>query len=409
MKILFTCNALGVGGSERNVLLHARELDRIGNAVRIHPLVHGGEMEPQAEPWLHRALSGGRDAAEIERKLDAHIRDWKPDVVHAIGCPAEFVTAAVCSRIPGQRWVMAVQDRNLYNDRRAVWTAGAAARSADLVIADGEGTREHAEKFLRFPTQRLRTLVDGVDVEALRPAGDRESLRASLGAAPGDVVIGSVARLDLPKKGQDVLLESFAALGSARARLVLVGDGPAREELQQLASRLGVYDRVTFAGTRSDLGDLLHAFDVLCIASRWESIPKILLEAMAVSCAVVTTSAGDISEVARDRVNALVVPPGDADALRLALNEIVEDPALRAATAAGGRRFIEEGGLTLEGSVEHLVGLYNEILENRRARHTVSPYHPKSLLLRLATRNQLSGVLKYMHASLAPLEREVAS
>ena len=82
MKILFTCNALGVGGSERNVLLHARELARTGHEVRIHPLVHGGEMEALASAWLHPERSGGRDAAEIERKMEAHIRDWKPDVVH---------------------------------------------------------------------------------------------------------------------------------------------------------------------------------------------------------------------------------------------------------------------------------------------------------------------------------------
>jgi glycosyltransferase involved in cell wall biosynthesis len=400
MKILFTCNALGVGGSERNVLLHARELARTGQEVRIHPLVHGGEMEPLAAAWLRPELSGGRDAAEIERKLDEHVREWKPDVVHAIGCPAEFVTASVCSRIPAQRWVMAVQDRNLYDDRRRGWLARWASRQADLIVPDGEGTREHAEAVLGFPTERMRTLIDGVEPSVLEPTRPRAEVRAELGARGDEVLIGAVARLDLPKKGQDVLLEAISLLPPSDARFVIVGDGHSGPALRDLAERSGVASRVTFAGTRSDLGDVMHALDVLVIPSRWESVPKVLLEAMALGRAVVTTSAGDIPEVARDGENALVVSPGDARALAAALGAVISDAELRERLGTGAIDYIERDGLTLAGSVQRLLSWYAEILALPRP--DAAGTRIATLWGRALVRRQLQHVLPYMQESLVP-------
>jgi glycosyltransferase involved in cell wall biosynthesis len=400
MKILFTCNALGVGGSERNVLLHARELAGLGQEVRIHPLVHGGEMEGLAKAWLRPELSGGGSAAEIEGRLEAHVRQWKPDVVHAIGCPAEFVTASVCSRIQGQRWVMAVQDRNLYDDRRRTALARWSARLADLIIPDGEGTREHAERALHFPTARMRTLIDGVDLTGLTSTRARDEVRRELGGNADGLLVGSIARLDLPKKGQDVLLDAISRLPASSARFVIVGDGHSGPELRAMADRLGVADRVTFAGTRSDLGDVMAALDVLVIPSRWESVPKVLLEAMALGRTVVTTSAGDITEVARDRENALVVPPGDARALAAALDAVVRDAGLRRELGHGAREYIDRNGLTLVASVRRLLGWYEEVI----AAPDRAPVDGRIATLwnRAVVRRQLQHVLPYMQQSLAP-------
>jgi glycosyltransferase involved in cell wall biosynthesis len=168
---------------------------------------------------------------------------------------------------------------------------------------------------------------NGVDLERAASAGAREAVRAALGAGPEVVVILSVARL-VPQKGLDTLIDAFARV-PGRPHLWIAGDGTQRRELEARAARLGVSDRLRLLGRRDDVADLLAAGDVFALASRHETTPIALLEAMAAGRGCVVTDVGDCRAMLGEGSAGLVVPPRDQDALAAGLAALVADRSLR--------------------------------------------------------------------------------
>ena len=183
----------------------------------------------------------------------------------------------------------------------------------------------------RGSTGRRVLVPNGVDLGPAPEAGVRERVRAALGAPADACVVTSVARL-VPQKGLDLLLEAWAhgRLPGISARLWIAGDGPERSSLEAQMARLGLRDRVTLLGRREDVPDLLAAADVFVLASRQETTPIALLEAMAAGRACVVTDVGDCRAMLADGTAGRVVAPCDVAALAAAVREVVADGALRA-------------------------------------------------------------------------------
>jgi colanic acid/amylovoran biosynthesis glycosyltransferase len=198
-----------------------------------------------------------------------------------------------------------------------------------------------------FERSRLMTLVDpdhwrklrvvrcGVDIDEFRPPRRDERADARLR-------ILTVGRM-LALKGHALLLEAVALRRAAGSpvRLTLVGDGPVREQLERLASDLGIDGDVTFAGAVAS--DRIHAYyaaaDVFCLPSLAEGIPVVLMEAMATGLPVVATRIAGIPELVREGECGLLVVPGRGDVLAEALARLADSRELRRAmgTAARGR------------------------------------------------------------------------
>ena len=142
-----------------------------------------------------------------------------------------------------------------------------------------------------------------------------------------------MARL-VPQKGLDLLIRAVAALpGSVRQgwQLTLVGDGPERAALEQLAASEGLGDGVVFAGFRSDPVTFMRRAAIYALPSRFEGMPNALLEAMATGLpSVVSDASPGPLEMVEDGVHGLVIPTEDHQALAAALRTLIEDPALRA-------------------------------------------------------------------------------
>jgi glycosyltransferase involved in cell wall biosynthesis len=220
----------------------------------------------------------------------------------------------------------------------------------------------------------VRTLRNGIVVPERRPGGgDRDRLRTELGVGPGDRAIATVGRLDEPKKGLAVLLRAVARLardmqgmdGGPSFRLVMVGEGPARQALEALTRAHEIGHLVRFAGERRDVGDLLPAFDLFAQPSLWEGFGVTVLEAMAAGLPVVASRVGGIPEIVRDGETGLLVPAGDADALAAALLRLLEDPGLAALMGRAGRARLEEQ-FGIDRMVDETAALYRELLSRRR-------------------------------------------
>jgi len=185
---------------------------------------------------------------------------------------------------------------------------------------------------------KLHVVRCGIDIMAFAPRGER----AAPPADGGEVLcVGALSR----RKGHVVLLEAMARLRERRprARLTLVGDGPERAALQQLAAQLGLAEAVTFAGAVGHEHTREHyaRADAFCLPSFAEGVPTVLMEAMATGLPVVATNVMGTPELVDHEVSGLLVAPARADLLADALERVLADRELAARMARAGRERVE--------------------------------------------------------------------
>ncbi len=202
--------------------------------------------------------------------------------------------------------------------------------AADFVACVSYFGRAQAER-LTNPDQwaKLRIVRCGLELDRLPARKDRDDV---------EVQIIAVGRLS-PEKGFSGLLEAFARLPAGnRARLILVGDGPLRAELDAQVATLGIGERVTFLG-RLPEAETLSAIadsDLLVLSSFMEGLPIVLMEALALGKPVIASQVAGIPELVRDGETGLLFAPSDWDGLARALERLVGDRALRQAMGARG-------------------------------------------------------------------------
>jgi glycosyltransferase involved in cell wall biosynthesis len=188
-------------------------------------------------------------------------------------------------------------------------------RARVIVVLSESFKRVVVERFGISP-ERVHVLGGGVDLETFTP-GDRAAARARLGIADSTWVAVTARRLD-PRMGVDVLLRAWSEVAEPGRLLLVVGDGPQREDLESAAAALGLEGRVRFLGRVSDdtLVDCYRAADVSVVPSlALEGFGLVVLEALACGTAVIGTDAGGIGETLRRLDPSLIVPAGDAVAL----------------------------------------------------------------------------------------------
>jgi glycosyltransferase involved in cell wall biosynthesis len=278
----------------------------------------------------------------------AHLARVAPDVVHthldsadvlgglaarSLGLPSVctvHLAATAVSADPGARGraKAALVERVRRHTARTVIAVSDAARAAYLARAGG-------------PPARVVTVHNGIAHAS--PARPAAAIRAELGLAAEAVVVAMVSVLR-PGKGHEVAIAALAALADRHpdAVLLLVGDGPSREEIRALAAPLG--DRVVLAGHRDDVGAVLAAADALVHPTRMDAFPTVLLEAAAAGLPVVATRVGGVPEIVVDGTTGVLVPaPPEAGAFAAALAPLLGDAPLRARLgAAAGARFAAE-------------------------------------------------------------------
>jgi glycosyltransferase involved in cell wall biosynthesis len=228
------------------------------------------------------------------------------------------------------------------------------------IVTVGDEVKEFLVRDVRLPRSKVSVISNGVDVEFYVPRP--RIAREALGLRPNGRLIGHVARLEA-EKDQASLLHAFRTVSHVYpdARLVMVGDGSRRDELQCLAAALGIIERVDFLGSRKDVAELLPHLDVFVLSSLNEGLPLSILEAMACARPVVATAVGEVPLVVRDGVTGLTVPPGDSMALARAVMVLLEQRAWATAMGRAARQLIEDN-FSLARTVGHYEALYESLL-----------------------------------------------
>jgi glycosyltransferase involved in cell wall biosynthesis len=285
-----------------------------------------------------RMLFNGRPGVCLYRDGWRGLRRARPDVLHAEVEP--WSLAALQCVLARAAPVVLFSWENLGGPRRRLARAVErfVLRRAAFAIAGNQAARERLEG-LGVPGRRLRVLPQfGVD-PARYARGAAGGRRALLGR--GGPVVGFVGRL-VPEKGVDLLIDALAPLD---ARLLVVGDGPARRGLERRVASWP-RGRAVFAGAiaHEAVPDYLAALDVLVLPSRttatWaEQFGHVLIEAMAAGVPVVGSDSAAIPEVVGDA--GLIFPEGEVEALRARVASALGDAALRGALIARGRLRVE--------------------------------------------------------------------
>lgn len=309
-------------------------------AVRSHPCAHAVQL-PGVRRWLRK-------------ELDA----FRPDIIHAHLFQAAALVASLPRAGNGAARVLSHQHGNYYRRHRRYADAAAdrwAGRRFDRVVAVSSSVQRLLVESFGYPLDKVGLIPNGWFGEPVPRR--RESTRPT---------VVCVARFR-PEKMHTTLLAAFARVRGdvPDARLVLVGDGPAQEQVRQRAAALGLSDAVEMPGATSRVWDHLADADVFALASQYETFGIAVLEAMAAGLPVVATRTGGLPELVVPGVTGELVPVGDDAAMAEEITHLLRDPDRRQRMSGAAR------AAAAPLHIDHIVAAYFDLyaeLADRPAR-----------------------------------------
>jgi glycosyltransferase involved in cell wall biosynthesis len=301
-----------------------------------------------------------------DRQIDiVHAHEYKTDLLAWLLARAEGVTPL--ATVHG--WTgHSPRERRLYypaDKRLLAWFPRLVAVSNEI-----------RDELLRHGAraERITTILNGIDHRQFRRDTTRvAAAREALGLAAGDVVIGSVGRLE-PQKRFDLLIDAFAELRRDHPNLVLLiaGDGSLRSELSAQSARLGLGNACRLLGHCADVVEIHHAMDLFVQSSDYEGTPNAVLEAMALETPVVATEVGGTAELVRHGIDGIIVRPGSVESLVQAVGAALTDVHRVCARVAEARRRVETV-LSFDARMDALESVYVELFERQRGRRQPHP------------------------------------
>jgi glycosyltransferase involved in cell wall biosynthesis len=329
MRVAQLIESDGPGGAERVVADLASHLHASGADSVVFVPARG-------EGWLARQLEGcGIDVEHFHlnrpfspacaRALAAAFRRRRIDVAHS----HEFsmaVYGAWASWLAGVPHLVTMHGSRYYAGRlrRRVALRSALALSA-RTVAVSTGLADQMSRELWIPRARIQMVANGV---RHAPPG-AQTVRDELGLSADDRLLIAVGNL-YPVKGHGHLIDALALLAAPhpRLRLAICGRGGEAERLAARARSHGLADRVHLLGLRADVAAVVAAADIFVMPSLSEGLPLALLEAMIAGCAIVATTVGEVPAALEHGAAGVLVPPGDARALAIAIERLLHDPHL---------------------------------------------------------------------------------
>jgi glycosyltransferase involved in cell wall biosynthesis len=298
-------------------------------------------------------------------------RRFRPDIVHTHTAKAGFIgrLAAAYSIRPRPAIVHTYHGHVLEGYfsshanrtyRRLEWLS---ANVSDALIGVSQATVDDLVRLGIAPRTKFRTIPLGLDLDPYLSADltAGESFRREVGLAPDEVLVTFVGRL-VPIKRVDLTLRAVAIARSRGAplRLVVVGDGELRGDLERLAVALGLEDAVRFVGYRTEMWQIAVATDIALLTSGNEGTPVWLIEAAAAGRPAVATGVGGVPEVVCGGCG-MIVPSGDEDAVAAALVRLAKDPQARRGLGEKAREHVRQR-YPVQRLLDDIDELYQELV-----------------------------------------------
>jgi sugar transferase (PEP-CTERM/EpsH1 system associated) len=314
--------------------------------------------------------------------LGVHLRLWRvlralrPDIVHTRNLSGlECMIPAVLANVPGR--IHGEHGRDVYdldgsNRKYNVWRK-AIRPLVQRYIAVSADLADWLVHTVGVRMDQVVQIYNGVDTQRFHPrCGLPPTLAPEGFVPPGAMVVGTVGRMQAVKD-QVTLVRSFLHLlqtvpdAHQRLRLVLIGDGPLREEIRQLLQVTGAEHLVWLAGERTDIPELMRTLDLFVLPSLAEGISNTILEAMASGVPVLATRVGGNPELVQEGVTGRLVPPANPVAMAKAMHTYLVDAGQLRRHGQAGRQRVE-ARFSMEAMVTAYLAVYHAVLRGTRSR-----------------------------------------
>lgn len=362
MKILFVTSSSINGGAQK----HIREMFKSLSAL-------GHEMYLSApEGWLLDELSdyksklypfaSKREGVSVVSKL---IKEIKPDITNTFILSGAVIGTLAWKKNQYGKLFVTVNNPVLYD---GVSLAGRLlyprlyryiSKYASAFLVKSDTVRDEVEKVI-CGKKPVLSIKNGVDFSIFNKDALYNNFKKELGVGEKEIVIGNVAVLN-ERKGQQYLIEAVAKLRDRYPlHLIIAGEGPFRQELEQRVSQLNASNYVHFLGRRSDVNTVLANCDVFVLPSLHEGLPNSLMEAMAMGLPCVATDVGGVRQLIADGENGIVIEPKSSEAIALSIEKLLGDVKMMETYGREAYNFIY-AGFKQEAVAKELVEIYQTI------------------------------------------------
>jgi len=381
MRIAHVITRLIIGGAQENTLLTVKGQMDLGHEVA---LVTGptagpeGDLYEQARQWgvdltiideLCREISPLRDASAC-RHLYRWFRKRRPDVVHTHSSKAGIL-ARIAARLAHPPVIVHTVHGMAFGRHEPAWRNAlfrvlerTCARWTDRIVTVCDAMIDQSVAGRVARREKFLTVYSGMEVAPfIESASKRSEVRARYGFTDRHVVVGKIARL-FEFKGHDDVLHAAARLAGRApdVRFLFVGDGILKEDLERMAQRLGVRDKVVFAGLLPprQIPETIAAMDIAVHTSLREGLARVLPQALLSERPVIAYDLDGTPEVLLDGKTGILIKPRDVAALADAIVRLARDAGERARMGRLGRELFQEQ-FAYELMARRLVALYEGI------------------------------------------------
>lgn len=326
-KIIVLTTGLNIGGAEQQVVSLSKELKRRGWKVVVVSMIkpkHFVSILADSDiPVLCLNMNPGKPSFRALWRWLRVIISEKPQVIHSHMIHANLLGRM--SRIVSKKLIIISTAHNTnegggWRNLAYRFTDPAASLTTHVSF---KGAKDYLRKGL-VSKDRILTISNGIDTSLVkRDPIIREKLREDLGVSSGFVWM-SIGRL-VEAKNHLLLVEAFKRVNETdpSSKLILIGDGPLKTDIESKINRLNLSKHVIMLGSRTDAIDLLNAADGYVMSSAWEGFPISLLEAASMSLPIVSTNVGDIEEILKGSELNKLIPPNKCAILAKSMLEIM--------------------------------------------------------------------------------------
>jgi glycosyltransferase involved in cell wall biosynthesis len=367
IRLLNMLTSFQIGGTERQVVNLALGFDPSRFDLHLACLRNRGELLeevallPVPRPVFDIGRLYGPKTLWQAIRLAVYIRRNRIQIVHTYGFYPNVFAIPAARLFGGPIVVASIRDRGdiLTPAQRRIqkWMC----RFADCVLVNAEAIRDTLIE-QGYRPDNIVVIRNGIMLSRFGKKEKGAALRRELGlplSAPLVMVFSRLNRM----KGVEYFLDAAALLAPQfpEVRFLIVGDGAGRKELEDRAGALGLAERVTFTGFRSDVPDLIPEAAVSVLPSLSEGLSNSLLESLASGVAVVAARVGGNPEIVEHEVSGLLVPVRDSAALAEAVGSLLQDPPLAARMGEAGRRRVADL-FSMERSLGEVERFYERLI-----------------------------------------------
>lgn len=340
VNILLLSAGKGWGGIESQVVTLASALIKRGHKIIIG-CPDEGQVKENAEklrlPTTPINVANSGDMLAVARIVKIVKRENIKIITSNLG--KEYWPSAVAAKLTGSHLVFVRHQLDILKKT----TAWLVSHHVDKIVAVSNMVKDSLVTN-GIPSEKVTVIYNGIELDRFSPTAiDKNKVRAELNIGKDDIVIGHAGKLDKGKGVFDLLLATERVCKKyPAARLLFVGVGPAQKQLALQSEKLGLKEKVIFAGLQRDMIRLFSVMDIFVLASTTrEAFGMALIEAMAMGIPVIGTAIGGIPEIIQNKNNGILVPANDSQSLAEGIINYIENKEFAKRICLEGRKTVE--------------------------------------------------------------------